>query len=369
MPFLFEEASPPLPPADISRVTSLSPSEKSQLITSGATPLPVLAELVQDKDINVQTLLAQRLSSLLPKMDMTDAKASAMLIGAIKQMTEESVTPVRVALSSALKDVANTPPEIARRLADDVERAVAEPIILYSLSLSDDDLLDLISRYPQEWQTVSIARRKKLSSPVGDAVVGTGNIDAGKALISNDGAAISPQSLEKLGDNPEYVDALRDRNGVARKIRRDLNQILEHSLYVFLRKDAQLDKSTTHDVLKTIHRRVEHQDNHAALNPADLSEEQLRDAVALGDTELVIKALAIRARTTDKNVRRMIIDSGAAKPVIALCVRAGLPMSFAVLLQQRMTRLPPAKILYPVNGTETPISDEEVRWQLEFFGV
>lgn len=365
LPFLFEET----PPLSLEKFAALPAIEKQRLIREGNASPAVMAGLIGDEDIDVRVLLAQRLSSLLPKLKSDDQETSALVLGAIRQLTEDSVTPVRVALSSALKDIAKTPPAIARKLADDAERAVSEPIIRYSLSLSDEDLLSLLAEYPQSWHSESIASRRKLSSPVSNAVIATGNALATRALLANDTVQLNDIVINALRDNPDYTLDLQGRDKFQRKIKRDINLLVERSLYSFLRSNAHLDKSTTADVLEKMHQRVTSQETLADIPPGDLTEEQIRDAVLLGETAIALRAIAARAKTDENTVRRMLVDSGAAKPVIALCIKAGLSMAFALLCQQRLTRLPPEKIFYPVDGNKIPISQDEIKWQWDFFGI
>ena len=40
---------------------------------------------------------------------------------------------------------------------------------------------------------------------------------------------------------------------------------------------------------------------------------------------------------------------------------------FAVLVQQRLGRVPPTQILAPSRSGVYPVADSELRWQLEFF--
>ncbi len=364
-PFLLEETAS----LTLDKVALMPLEQKQQIIQHKSTSPAILAGLAADKNDDVRVLLATRLSSLLKTLKSDDIETSRLLTQAIRQLTEDSVTPVRIALASALKDIANTPHDIARKLADDAERMVAEPIIRYSLSLSDEDLLALITQYPQGWHTQTIAARPRLSSSIMDAVIKTGNLIAGQALLANDTAKISPEALEILQGNPELALSISQRNSLKRRLKRDISSLVERSLYVFLRTNAHLDKTTTNDVLKKMNQRVNTQEVLTETAPELLSEDQLKDTILLGQNDIVLKAFASRAKTTEDVVKRMIIDSGAAKPVIALCTKAGFSMSIAVLIQQRLTRLPPTKILYPKNGTEVPITADEIQWQLEFFGI
>lgn len=352
---------------------NLSNRDKARLIQHPQTPLSVLSRFSRDKDDNIQLLLAKRIAALIKKTKADDRETTALLLQTIRQLTEESITPVRIALVSALKDVAHCPPDLARKLADDMERDVAEPIIRYSLSLSDQDLLHLIARHPQDWHTATIAQRKFVSPPVSKAVIETGNKKAGIALLDNDGAIIDANTLhhlpQTLAQDQDMQNALQRRNSLSRKIKRDVFILAQRRVQELLHHHARLDRHTTEHLIDTVQRRIAIQDNDANLNPATLSETDIKDALAVGNDALAIKAIAIKAGTTEDIARRMLVDSSAAKPVIALCSKAGLSMGLAVFLQQRLTHLPPTKIIYAKNGTENPLSLDDIRWQLEFFGV
>lgn len=366
-PFLFDDISFAPIKTDLQL---LDHKDKARLISSPLTPLPVLAGLSRDKNEDIQILLAKRLATLIRKTKNSDRETTAMLLEAIRQLTEDSITPVRIALVSALKDVAHCPPDLAKKFADDIERQVSEPIIRYSLSLSDADLLDLITRHPMDWQTTTIAARKFVSSDISHAVIKTGNKQAGITLLDNDGAIIPDSHLDHLPQQDKaYKKALKKRNTLSRKIKREVFIFAQRSLHEFLQQQTQLDSKTTRRVIDTVQRRVALQDNHPAPDPATMSENDMKDALSIGNDDLVITAIAAQAKTSVSIARRMLIESQAAKPVIALCTKAGLSMVFAVLLQQRLARLPPSKIIYAKNGTENPLTPEEIQWQLEFFGV
>lgn len=369
-PFLFDDVPASPVSQELVPIETLPREARLELARDTNTSLPVLTRLAQDEDTDIRVLLAQRLGQLAQKITPKDAATSDMLLKAIRGLAEESVTPVRIALASALKDVANCPADVARKLADDAERAVAEPVIRYSLSLSDDDLLDLIARHPQDWHTVTIAQRNRLPASVSHAVIETGNTEAGIALLENDRATIAPATMQKIKDQPAYKNSFAQRQNFGRTIKREMVIVAQNKLHDFLAQHTDLDRNTTTRIMDTVKRRVILQDNDALPEPGQMNEGQLKDALSIGRDELVLKALAARAGTSTETINRMAVESGAAKPVIALCVKAGLSMNFAVLLQQRMTRLPPAKILYPKEGSNTPpLTDEEIRWQWDFFGL
>ena len=90
-------------------------------------------------------------------------------------------------------------------------------------------------------------------------------------------------------------------------------------------------------------------------------------AVASGDRRFVNAALAILAELPIDVVRE-IVSSESAKAVTSLAWRAGLGMRFAVDLQMRHAGIQPKAVLYARGGFDYPLSEEDMRWQIEFFG-
>jgi uncharacterized protein (DUF2336 family) len=64
-----------------------------------------------------------------------------MAYEALDALARDQVIRVRRILSEALKDVADAPPEVIRRLASDVELVVSGPVLQYSPVLTEEDLL------------------------------------------------------------------------------------------------------------------------------------------------------------------------------------------------------------------------------------
>lgn len=58
-----------------------------------------------------------------------------------------------------------------------------------------------------------------------------------------------------------------------------------------------------------------------------------------------------------------------AKAIVALAWKAGLAMRTAVQLQLRLARLPPPAVLNARGGTDYPLDEDEMRWQLELVGA
>jgi hypothetical protein len=62
-----------------------------------------------------------------------------------------------------------------------------------------------------------------------------------------------------------------------------------------------------------------------------------------------------------------VLESGSAKGVTALAWQAGLTMHLATQIQFQLGAIMPKKALYARDDGGFPLSEEEMRWQLEFF--
>ena len=131
------------------------------------TPVQASEVLSKDKSEDVRLALAGRLAKLLP--DLSSDKQGQLYkfaVEALGNLALDEVLKVRVALSSALKECADTPPSVAGQLARDVEREVSEPILRFCIALSDDDLLDILKSHPASWAVQAVAQRPTIAAPV-----------------------------------------------------------------------------------------------------------------------------------------------------------------------------------------------------------
>jgi hypothetical protein len=62
-----------------------------------------------------------------------------------------------------------------------------------------------------------------------------------------------------------------------------------------------------------------------------------------------------------------MLASGSAKAVVALAWRAEVAMRVATQLQLRLAGISPASVL-GARSDSYPLADEDMQWQIEFFG-
>ncbi|HEY0837514.1 MAG TPA: DUF2336 domain-containing protein, partial [Azospirillum sp.] len=190
----------------------VAPELLDYLFDDPAEPLPrsesagrevgrVLAEtrLAGWGDDSVRALLATRLCRLLPDLP-PDGRDTVTLVAlrTLEQLARDHVAHVRAALASAIKDIGCAPPAVVQRLARDVERCVAEPVLHCCATLTDADLLAIVGSQPATWALSAIAGRPRVSAPLSAAIADTGDHAATGVLLDNSGAVIPEPTLERL---------------------------------------------------------------------------------------------------------------------------------------------------------------------------
>ncbi len=341
-------------------------------------------KLAHDSDDDVRLILANRLTKLLPHLTVDEqSEIYSMTVKALGILAEDKVTNIRVALSSSLKDVAKTPPKIARKLAEDIERDVSGPILRFGICLPDDILLDIIKAQPLGWKVNTIAQRKRLSGPITESIINSDNIAAATTVINNDGADIpknvAQYIVEQARTIPEWDQAMVKRGTLPRKVKRKFSIMIDNSVRKFLKKNANLDRATTRDVIDTTRRRIdwieEGRDDEPPLEKVkrlaktkQLNEESLLDAISWSEHEFVQIALAFMARI-HPDIAKKMLEMGSAKATVSLCWRAGVTMRTAIKIQQQIAKVPHNKVLLARGGEDYPLSEQDMIWQLEFFGV
>lgn len=362
------------------------PAVRRAVAENAAMPVPAGPVLAIDANADVRLALARRLISLLPDLSRdTQSQLYAYAAQALVTLALDQVLNIRKALSSALKDHAGCPPRVAGQLARDVEREVAEPVLRFCAALSDDDIIEILGGHPAAWAVTAVASRERVSAPVAQAVIETECYPAGAALLRNEGAVITDILLEQIVERartlPEWHEPIALRKGLTSSAARELAEFVDPSVRDILSRRGDFDPQTAEEIAAVFRRRLEFsaEGSGAEKEPAArrvarlaasgaLNEEAVSDALGMRDRAFVIAALAHLTRAKEEDVEK-ILDMRAPRPMIALCWKAGLSMRLALSLQQGMGHVVPKEILYPRNGTDFPMTDEELRWQIEFLGL
>ncbi|RME69117.1 MAG: DUF2336 domain-containing protein [Alphaproteobacteria bacterium] len=160
-----------------------------------------VARLLQDPSAANRADAAAKVAAAFSGGDMGD-KERAIAEDIFHAMMQDVEVRVRQALALTLADAA-VPRDVALKIANDVAE-VAVPFIEATKALDDDDLIQIITNQTADHQ-VAIARRKTVSGKVADALVETRNEDVVATLVANDGADLSPTTMNRVLDTFGHV--------------------------------------------------------------------------------------------------------------------------------------------------------------------
>jgi len=359
-------------------------SARKKLAMSAGTSLADAAAMADDPDVDVRLALAARLVNLLPDLSPErHAELYAYAVQALTALAQDEVLLVRRALSTALKDYAKAPPSVVGRLARDVEREVAEPILRFCVALDDAELIDILSGHPQSWVVAAIAGRPVVSEEVSDAVVGTNDAPGTEVLISNSGARFLPATLEGIVERareyPSWHKSLALRPEITLDIARQLAGFVSGAVLDVLKERSDFDAPTRRGIAALVERRVSYMAGAGTsatpqqkllkyVAEGKLTPDVIQDALAWQEKEFIILALSYLAKAGPEVVKR-ILGSGSAKAIVALCWKAQLPPRLSLDIQRFAGNLQPRDLLYPKGGTDYPMEPAELARQLEFFGI
>jgi uncharacterized protein (DUF2336 family) len=151
---------------------------------------------------------------------------------------------VRQALSENLKESDKLPREMAMRLANDVE-SVALPVLEYSTVLTNDDLVQIISK-ASDAKHEAIARREIVPEVVSTALVEHAGEKAIATLVGNQGAAISDTSMNRVVDKFPNSEMVQEK-----LVTRERLPVAVAERLVVLVADSLRDHLVTHHDLGT----------------------------------------------------------------------------------------------------------------------
>jgi len=365
---------------------------RGRIAANLSTPRQADLILARDRDQAVREKLARKIEVLLPELDADEqAQAYKYLVEVIEILAQDQVIRVRQIVAETLKEVASAPSHVIQRLARNAAEVVACPVLEFSPLLSDQDLLEIIESRGNSGRLSAISRRQGVGEQVTDAIVATRDEGAISALLNNGTAQIREEALDGLVAAALEVSAWQEplvrRPRLPASAVRKLAGFVAASLLDLLKVRDDLDRETARLVAREVERRIEDAaeetakkgietaaaDGETAENRAkrafeagELDDQALIRALNGGDRALVRHGLALRADLPLSLIDH-VLSAHSAKGVTALAWKAGCSMRFASQLQLRLGGIAPNQVLNPRGGTEYPLSDEEMDWQLDFF--
>jgi uncharacterized protein (DUF2336 family) len=359
-------------------------SEVRRLLAANAqTPRQADLLLARDTDEAVRAELAAKVAKLTGQQDRgTQEKTQRFVEETLELLARDQATRVRQILAEALKSVAGAPPQVIQQLARDAEDVVACPILEFSPLLSDEDLLEIIASSVVTSRLCAISRRNSLGEAISDAIVQRDDRTAVTELLANTSAQIREETLDSLieasASETVWQPPLVERPVLSAGAVKKLAGFVAETLLKKLQSRSDLDQATAAAVAEVVRRRIDEVEARPkpAISPAEeaarlkkarkLTSEVVGEAVLSGQRDFVRHALALMADVTVAMVDR-VLQRHSAKGITALAWKAGCSMRVAMQLQTNMGGIPPNKALLARDGSEFPLTPQEMEWQLDFF--
>lgn len=170
--------------------------------TSMATTRAALTDndirmLVKGATADERALAAHKLCRNIDRAELADDERQ-IAHDILRVMATDAAELVRRAMAVTLKNSPNLPPDVANRLARDVD-SISLPIITFSPVFSDNDLAEIV-RMGGAARQMAVAKRPKLSTRVTTALVEEGSEEVVAVICANDNARFSEVALQKALD-------------------------------------------------------------------------------------------------------------------------------------------------------------------------
>lgn len=358
------------------------------LALNPALPEQVSAMLAEDTDARVRTILSHKLSTLTPGLaDDARQQMQRDAVANLTAMVADAALRVRINIAEAVKDLADGPRDIVLRLAHDPAVMVCEPVIRFSPLLTQEDLVTLIAAGPPPSTIMAVANRPKIDAAVSDAIVGTDDTAAIRALLGNPTAQIREATLDALAAQSEvqtdWQAPLVNRPYLPLRAQRMLAEIVTGHLLETLAARNDLDPK----VAQTVRAAVERAPPHPPSDPPPDEESRLARAHAMAlnqagklDDDAILEALrrnenqeATAMLAVKADMRLAVVERAcalrSAKGIVSLTWKAGLTAQTSVVLQVALAHLTPDLVLRPGRDGLFPLTEDEMLWQLAFLDV
>ena len=264
-----------------------------------------------------------RVGELYGSEPLTPAERQIAL-SIIQTILPEAELEIRRRLSETLKSTPHLDRALARRLAEDV-LDVATPILVHSLALSDEDLVQVIQSCSID-HARAVAMRPTLNVSVTDALINTDDEIVVLRVAANNNARISAGGfhhvLDRFGDHARIAEAVGNRPALPLAIverlatlvtGRTLERLIGRYAVPAHRVGLILHHSREHFLLQSIAGEPAEELRAFAQRLEDnrlLGPTLIMRAIAIGQFGFLLQALSIKANVPISNVRRLMADEG-----------------------------------------------------------
>ena len=158
--------------------------------------------------------LLRRLTGLfLNEADGLNEQQVALFDDVLSKLTEHVEAKALAAISAILAPINTAPPELVRRLANDDDIIVAQPVLTRSRRLTEGDLVQ-VAKSKGQGHLLAISQRDFIAPLVTDVLVERGDQRVFHTLAANGGAHFSAFGFETVLKRAEQDGALVERVGL-----------------------------------------------------------------------------------------------------------------------------------------------------------
>jgi uncharacterized protein (DUF2336 family) len=319
-------------------------------MSAAASLIPELEQVLQHgSPERCAEMLAGITDLFLSRAERYNAEHLELFDAVFARLVEEIETRARAALSLKIAPVANAPPRLVRRLANDDDIAVAAPVLQQSPRLSDADLRAIAGSKGQG-HLLAISARSQLAESVTDVLIERGNREVIRTVADNRRARLSERGftslVERAAGDEELAEKVGHRPDIPPRLYRAL--LLQATEVVRQRLLANAKPETAAEIRRVL-AQVSADLRARAPQPRDyarakaaifalkeqgrLDEATLRELAEKRRFEDTVAALAEMTQVPIETVERLM-SGERADPVLILCKAAGFgwPTARAVIL-------------------------------------
>ncbi|WP_417831935.1 DUF2336 domain-containing protein [Terasakiella sp.] len=241
--------------------TDKDPKVRQAVAENKAAPVQAKVVLCKDEDKAVRAKLASRIAELTPALDQdASSRASQMVIEVLEGLATDRLSEIRAILTEEIKHMDSIPKHTVSKLARDMDATVSSPMLQFSPLLEDKELIEIVSDSIQDDALTAIAKRKGLGEHVAHAVAETESGQAVQALLENNSAQLSDNTLtfisEKAVDHQNWHGPLVNRDELPEQAVKNIAEYVTTSLVNQMISKHNLPNDVVMDLRRTVFNRM-----------------------------------------------------------------------------------------------------------------
>ena len=318
-------------------------------------------------------------------MDMMAASASggqpqerALAADTLLRLLPRLPPRTRTTLAERLTMMDAPPPFLVTKLSADGDLAISGPLLEDCMHITDDNLLQLIDSGNGDKRRL-IARRRRISKPVSEALAATDDTSVLLTLVRNQGAEISQDGFSLLAhsaaDSMEILTPLCTRQDLPVHFAFELFWLAPAQLRRYLLSRFLTDSENLTKILRiTMDSHGEEQAPAPGIDLEAVGKALMRfmsDDASMADRDEQVSTLASAAKIKPATVERILQDD-QGEPLMALLKVVGVPRSMLEADMPRLTKgaqrlIDPSRSLAEVQAVFDQLSFTKARILLTYW--